>query len=183
MLAVVGISLVGLWNLFQLNQSPAMRRFHLLVVLVFVVFLAFAVFLKEYVANRELVADVHESEDRLAGIVASAMDAIIAVNDEQRIVLFNHAAEKMFGCSAADVIGSSIERFIPPAFRGKHDAHISRFGNSGVTARAMGPLGVLRGLRAVVLVAAFDRVARSTRHFLHVVDEFDSLGIEFVSRR
>ena len=36
---------------------------------------------------------------------------------------------------------------------------------------------------SVVLVSAFDRVARSTRHFLHVVDELDSLGIEFVSRR
>jgi DNA invertase Pin-like site-specific DNA recombinase len=36
---------------------------------------------------------------------------------------------------------------------------------------------------SVLIVAAFDRVARSTRHFLSVVDELDSLGIEFVSRR
>ncbi len=36
---------------------------------------------------------------------------------------------------------------------------------------------------SVVLVAAFDRVARSTRHFLQVVDELDSLGIAFISRR
>ena len=36
---------------------------------------------------------------------------------------------------------------------------------------------------SVVLVAAFDRVARSTKHFLHVIDELDSLGIEFLSRR
>jgi DNA invertase Pin-like site-specific DNA recombinase len=36
---------------------------------------------------------------------------------------------------------------------------------------------------SVVLVAAFDRVARSTRHFLQVVDELDSLGVVFVSRR
>ena len=34
-----------------------------------------------------------------------------------------------------------------------------------------------------MLVAAFDRIARSTRNFLQVVDELDSLGIEFVSRR
>jgi DNA invertase Pin-like site-specific DNA recombinase len=34
-----------------------------------------------------------------------------------------------------------------------------------------------------MLVSAFDRVARSTKHFLHVIDELDSLGIEFVSRR
>jgi len=36
---------------------------------------------------------------------------------------------------------------------------------------------------SVVLVAAFDRVARSVKHFLQVMDEFDSLRIEFVSRR
>lgn len=36
---------------------------------------------------------------------------------------------------------------------------------------------------SVVLVSAFDRVARSVKHFLQVMDEFDSLGIEFVSRR
>jgi DNA invertase Pin-like site-specific DNA recombinase len=36
---------------------------------------------------------------------------------------------------------------------------------------------------SAVLVAAFDRVARSTRHFLQVVDELDSLSIAFISRR
>jgi DNA invertase Pin-like site-specific DNA recombinase len=36
---------------------------------------------------------------------------------------------------------------------------------------------------SVVLVAAFDRIARSTRNFLQVIDELDSLGIEFISRR
>ena len=36
---------------------------------------------------------------------------------------------------------------------------------------------------SVVLVAAFDRIARSTKNFLQVVDELDSLGIEFVSKR
>src|ERR1700690_4348463 len=36
---------------------------------------------------------------------------------------------------------------------------------------------------SVVLVAAFDRIARSTKNFLQVVDELDSLGVEFISRR
>src|ERR1017187_10418416 len=36
---------------------------------------------------------------------------------------------------------------------------------------------------SVVIVAAFDRVARSTKHFLSVVDELDGLGVEFISRR
>jgi DNA invertase Pin-like site-specific DNA recombinase len=36
---------------------------------------------------------------------------------------------------------------------------------------------------SVVLVAAFDRIARSTRNFLQVIDELDSMGVEFISRR
>jgi DNA invertase Pin-like site-specific DNA recombinase len=36
---------------------------------------------------------------------------------------------------------------------------------------------------SIVLVAAFDRIARSTRNFLQIIDELDSLGLEFISRR
>src|SRR5580692_3175250 len=36
---------------------------------------------------------------------------------------------------------------------------------------------------SVLLVAAFDRIARSTRNFLQIIDELDSMGIEFISRR
>ena len=60
-------------------------------------------------------------------------------------------------------------------------------GVSGSKARRPGLDAMLKDARkrrfAVVIVAAFDRLARSTKHFLAVVDELDSLGIEFVSRR
>ena len=88
---------------------------------------------------------VRETQDRLAAIVSSAMDAIIAIDEEQRILLFNPAAERIFGCSARDAIGSSIERFIPGRFRAEHRAYIRRFGESGVTNRLMGGM---KGLRA-----------------------------------
>src|ERR1019366_2761265 len=60
-------------------------------------------------------------------------------------------------------------------------------GVSGSKARRSGLDAMLKDARkrrfAVVIVAAFDRVARSTRHFLSVVDELDCLGIEFISHR
>lgn len=90
----------------------------------------------------------HVSEEMLAGIVASAMDAIIAVNKDQRIVLFNGAAEKMFHCSREDAVGSHINRFIPRRFHANHEKHIVRFGASGVTSRAMGDLGSLWAVRS-----------------------------------
>ena len=91
---------------------------------------------------------VRENQGQLAGMVASAMDAIISVDEKQLIVLFNGSAEKMFDCRADEAIGSSIDRFIPARFRSEHPAHIRRFGESSVANRTMGMLGTVRGVRA-----------------------------------
>ena len=42
---------------------------------------------------------------------------------------------------------------------------------------------LMRKKSSVVLVAAFDRIARSTRNCLQVIDELDSMGIEFIAGR
>src|ERR1035437_10206778 len=66
-------------------------------------------------------------------------------------------------------------------------AEYTDVGISGSKARRSGLDAMLRDARkrkfTVLIVAAFDRLARSTKHFLTVVDELDSLGIEFQSRR
>jgi DNA invertase Pin-like site-specific DNA recombinase len=60
-------------------------------------------------------------------------------------------------------------------------------GVSGSKARRPGLDAMLRDARkrkfSVVIVAAFDRVARSTKHFLSVVDELTDLDVEFISCR
>jgi two-component system CheB/CheR fusion protein len=89
-----------------------------------------------------------ESEARLAGIIDSAMDAIITVDEEQRIVLFNPAAERMFRSAASKMLGEHLDRLIPKRFRALHREHVRRFGQTCVTARRMGALGELSGLRA-----------------------------------
>ena len=88
------------------------------------------------------------SKLRLEGIIESAMDAIITVDHEQRVVVFNDAAERMFGCSSADAMGQPLDKFIPARFREAHRQHIKGFGQSGVTSRRMGQLGTVMGLRA-----------------------------------
>jgi len=97
--------------------------------------------------RKESEQALRESEDRLAGIINSAMDTIISVDDQQRIVLFNAAAEKMFGYSAAEVMGRPISILIPERFRVSHQHHIHRFGMTGETDRVMGALGAISGLR------------------------------------
>ena len=97
--------------------------------------------------SEHIQEELRESQERLSGIVDSAMDAIIAIDEEQKIVLFNTAAEKMFACTSNEAMGTSIERFIPASFRSEHAQHIRRFGESGTTSRAMGALETLSGVR------------------------------------
>jgi PAS domain S-box-containing protein len=87
---------------------------------------------------------LRESKERLAGIVSSAMDAIITVDEDQRVVLFNEAAERMFGCRAAEALGQPFNRFIPERFRGAHTELVRRFGETGGASRAMRSLTALR---------------------------------------
>lgn len=93
-------------------------------------------------------ATLLEGEARLDAIVRSAMDGIITIDDTRRIVLFNAAAEKMFGCTAADALGARLDRFMPERFRGAHDEHVARFAHTGATARRMGMQTALWALRA-----------------------------------
>jgi PAS domain S-box-containing protein len=87
-------------------------------------------------------------EPGLFEIIQSTMDAIIILDDEQRIRVFNRAAEQTFGCAAAQAIGGSIDRFIPERFRAAHRQQVRTFGESGATSRSMQAPGRLWALRA-----------------------------------
>ncbi|AUH52387.1 hypothetical protein CXB49_17030 [Chromobacterium sp. ATCC 53434] len=89
-----------------------------------------------------------ESEARLAGMVQSAMDGIIALDAEQRVILFNAAAERMFGWREQEMLGQPLDRLLPAALRGVHRQVVQRFGDSGASARRMGQLGKVQGMRA-----------------------------------
>ncbi len=99
----------------------------------------------------ELQADqkaISENRQRLAGIIESAMDAIISVDERQVIQLFNRAAEQIFRCPASEAIGRPLDRFIPERYREKHQRDVRDFGRTGVTTRDMYSPGQLVGLRA-----------------------------------
>jgi two-component system sensor kinase FixL len=91
---------------------------------------------------------LRQNQERLAAIIGSAMDAFITVDKEQRIIVFNAAAAKVFGCPVDDAIGQSLDRFIPERFREAHRSHMQRFGSTGATSRTMYSPGTLYGRRA-----------------------------------
>jgi diguanylate cyclase (GGDEF)-like protein/PAS domain S-box-containing protein len=88
------------------------------------------------------------SDDKYATIVASAMDAIIVIDHNQRITVFNAAAEKMFRYAAAEVFGKSISLLMPSRFHEVHASHIKEFEQLGVTSRGMGNLKPLSAIRS-----------------------------------
>jgi len=91
---------------------------------------------------------LRESQSQLEALIHTALDAIVTVGEDQNIVVFNAAAEKMFRCSAADALGKPIERFISQRFRTAHSEHIRKFGETGTTTRAVDHQGMLVALRA-----------------------------------
>jgi two-component system, cell cycle sensor histidine kinase and response regulator CckA len=89
-----------------------------------------------------------EREARLDALVSSAMDAIVSLDEAQRVVLFNPAAEKMFRCRAAQVKDSDFAALLAPEHRQAQREQIAEFMSSGLASRRVGVVGDLRGLRA-----------------------------------
>ncbi len=87
------------------------------------------------------------SQARLSAIIASTMDAIITVDEEQRIVLFNRAAENIFGYRAQQVMGKPLDILIPEDLRAVHRVHVRNFGETGITSRTMYSPRTLNALR------------------------------------
>lgn len=92
-------------------------------------------------------ASARRSTSQFAGIVQISDDAIMMINGEQRITLFNPAAERIFGYPAAEVLHQPLDLLLPERFRGMHSAHIKKFGESPEALRSMNRRGIIFGLR------------------------------------
>jgi PAS domain S-box-containing protein len=87
------------------------------------------------------------SDERYAKILALAADAIICINDQQHIVLFNNGAQTTFGYSPEEILGQPIEMLIPSRFRSSHGRHVTRFANGPPAARHMGERQAIFAIR------------------------------------
>jgi PAS domain S-box-containing protein len=70
---------------------------------------------------------LRRSESRYSEILQAAADAIVSVDENQRITFFNRAAEQAFGYSQAEVIGEPLGMLVPERFRAAHREHVARF--------------------------------------------------------
>ncbi len=104
--------------------------------------------LQDDIARRaEVEAALRASEAKFSGILEIAVDSIISVDEQQRILHFNRGAERTFGYAATEVLGQPLGMLLPPRFRGGHASHMRTFGASPETSRQMGERREIFGLR------------------------------------
>lgn len=83
----------------------------------------------------------------LAEILAIAADAIVVIDEEQRIVLFSRGAEEVFGRAAEEMRGQPLDLLLPGDVRDAHRGYVRSFEGSPVASRLMGERGEIRGRR------------------------------------
>ncbi|MGS0757895.1 PAS domain S-box protein, partial [Roseateles sp. GG27B] len=89
--------------------------------------------------------DIHQSN---ASAVRDAHEAIVTVDERQTIVMINPAAQRMFGFTVAEALGSDLSSLIPKRFRTTHTQHAYEFDAAGETEANAGKDRCLYGLRA-----------------------------------
>lgn len=87
-------------------------------------------------------------ESTYASAIHASQEAVVIVDDQQRVVLFNPAAQRMFECTEESAIGSDLSRFIPERHRQAHAAHVRHFDKPGSLERPMWGRTTIHGRRA-----------------------------------
>ena len=87
------------------------------------------------------------SEAKFAGIISISSDAVVSVDEDQRIIFFNQGAEQIFGYTTPEMMGQPLDTLIPERFRATHRAHVEEFAEGPVAARRMGERGQITGRR------------------------------------
>ncbi len=86
------------------------------------------------------------NEARWQAILDTARDAIITIDAEGRICVFNRSAEQIFGYAASEAIGQDVGLLMPEPYRSEHGQYLRRYAATGV-AKAIGRVRAVEGRR------------------------------------
>jgi len=90
----------------------------------------FLTIVREITERKSIEEELVENRSQLNAVIESAMDAIVTIDARRRVVMFNRAAEQMFGCSRAELIGKPIDRFVTQPLMGPEGSQFG-FRSSG----------------------------------------------------
>lgn len=106
-----------------------------------------AVYFRDVTDRHDAVQQMHEERHTFSAVLNATSDAVISMDVEGRIRMFNPGAERIFRRTRASMLGENIEILLPERFRVAHRQHQRRFAESGTSGRMMG-LGLVKGLRS-----------------------------------
>jgi two-component system sensor kinase FixL len=92
------------------------------------------------------ITEQRKAERSLRGLIETTQDAVISIDRQARIVMFNPAAEKIFGYSKAEVAGEKINMLMAEPYVGEHDGYIARYERTGEP-RAIGRIRTVTARR------------------------------------
>ncbi|AEH44932.1 PAS/PAC sensor signal transduction histidine kinase [Thermodesulfatator indicus DSM 15286] len=78
-----------------------------------------------------LKSSVVRSDELLEGIIESAPDAIVVIDENHKIILYNPAAEKIFGYQVEEALGADLSILLPEKVVSKHYSYIKGFLETG----------------------------------------------------
>ncbi|WP_321896910.1 sensor domain-containing diguanylate cyclase [Paraburkholderia heleia] len=93
-----------------------------------------------------LTHELEVSTSRFRSVVDAAYDAIITIDQQHCITLFNRAAENLFGYSAEEMLGQPITDLLPERYRPNHSQYVHQFARSPVRSRQMDERNRVYGL-------------------------------------
>jgi diguanylate cyclase (GGDEF)-like protein/PAS domain S-box-containing protein len=88
-------------------------------------------------AKMLLKHELEISTSRFRSVVDAAYDAIITIDQEHNVTLFNRAAENLFGYTQEEMMGQPLLKLLPERLRAHHDSYVSQFARSPVKSRQM----------------------------------------------
>lgn len=103
--------------------------------------------ISQFIARRTAEQKLMRSEARFSGILQLADDAIVTIDDSERILLFNQGAQRTFGYAAEEVLGQPIDLLIPEWFRGAHHRQVPQFSSRSTFSTPMGVRNEITGRR------------------------------------
>jgi len=99
------------------------------------------------------IAERKRAEDELVrgqawlrSLIDTTQDAVLSINREGRVVLFNPAAERVFGYSRAEIVGRKVNELMGEPYATEHDGYIERYERTG-EARAIGRIRTVTARR------------------------------------
>ncbi|HXV81724.1 MAG TPA: PAS domain S-box protein, partial [Candidatus Binatia bacterium] len=101
---------------------------------------------RDVTARKRAEQDLERSASWLRNLIATTQDAVLSIDRGGCVVLFNPAAERIFGYGAQEIVGHKINELMAEPYASEHDEYIARYERTG-EARAIGRIRTVTAKR------------------------------------